>query len=181
MVLDIHHHNCNNNGENIYELIPKIFLTWKNEKLPPKLHYAIARIVAGLVPTDAGAQINPALGASLVEASMPVFVAAVQLAAQDQRDWVVHKLGEIHRLTGWATAGRIRLGCMRAWEKAAAMGAGPAYVRPRGDEDDEAQAEDQAYYEAQQSGARDEGLFQWQAAGRRTVDAVGILGDRDEV
>lgn len=43
MVLDIHHHNCNNNGENIYELIPKIFLTWKNEKLPPKLHFSSPR------------------------------------------------------------------------------------------------------------------------------------------
>ena len=36
MVLDVHHHNCNNNGESIYELIPKIFSTWKNENLPPR-------------------------------------------------------------------------------------------------------------------------------------------------
>ncbi|WP_133014628.1 UV DNA damage repair endonuclease UvsE [Clostridium cuniculi] len=43
MVLDVHHHNCNNNGENIYELIPKIFLTWKKEKLPPKLHFSSPR------------------------------------------------------------------------------------------------------------------------------------------
>lgn len=43
MVLDVHHHNCNNNGENIYELIPKIFLTWRNEKLPPKLHFSSPR------------------------------------------------------------------------------------------------------------------------------------------
>ena len=43
MVLDIHHHICNNNGENIYELIPQIFLTWKNEKLPPKLHFSSPR------------------------------------------------------------------------------------------------------------------------------------------
>lgn len=43
MVLDVHHHNCNNNGEKIYELIPKIFLTWKNEKLPPKLHFSSPR------------------------------------------------------------------------------------------------------------------------------------------
>ena len=43
MVLDFHHHNCNNNGENIYELIPQIFLTWKNEKLPPKLHFSSPR------------------------------------------------------------------------------------------------------------------------------------------
>lgn len=43
MVLDVHHHNCNNNGENIYELIPEIFLTWENEKLPPKLHFSSPR------------------------------------------------------------------------------------------------------------------------------------------
>ena len=43
MVLDVHHHNCNNNGENIYELIPKIFLTWKDQKLPPKLHFSSPR------------------------------------------------------------------------------------------------------------------------------------------
>ncbi|WP_196001710.1 UV DNA damage repair endonuclease UvsE [Clostridium sp. 1001271B_151109_B4] len=40
MVLDIHHHNCNNDNDNIYDLIPKIFATWKNEKLPPKLHFS---------------------------------------------------------------------------------------------------------------------------------------------
>ncbi|SDK49571.1 UV DNA damage repair endonuclease UvsE [Natronincola ferrireducens] len=38
MVLDIHHHWCNNNGENIRELIPFIFDTWKGEKHPPKIH-----------------------------------------------------------------------------------------------------------------------------------------------
>ena len=43
MVLDIHHHNCNNNGEDIYSLIPDIFSTWKNEKLPPKLHFSSPR------------------------------------------------------------------------------------------------------------------------------------------
>lgn len=43
MVLDIHHHNCNNNNDNIYDLIPSIFLTWKNEKLPPKLHFSSPR------------------------------------------------------------------------------------------------------------------------------------------
>lgn len=40
MVLDIHHHNCNNTGENIYELIPLIFNTWNQEELPPKLHFS---------------------------------------------------------------------------------------------------------------------------------------------
>ena len=40
MVLDVHHHNCNNDNDTIYDLIPKIFATWKNEKLPPKLHFS---------------------------------------------------------------------------------------------------------------------------------------------
>ena len=43
MVLDIHHHNCNNANTNIYDLIPYIFATWKNEKLPPKLHFSSPR------------------------------------------------------------------------------------------------------------------------------------------
>ena len=43
MVLDVHHHNCNNANDNIYDLIPKIFDTWKNEKLPPKLHFSSSK------------------------------------------------------------------------------------------------------------------------------------------
>lgn len=38
MVLDIHHHCCNHNGENIQTLLPGIFATWNNEPLPPKIH-----------------------------------------------------------------------------------------------------------------------------------------------
>ncbi|MFD3158380.1 UV DNA damage repair endonuclease UvsE [Haloimpatiens sp. FM7330] len=38
MVLDIHHYVCNNEGENIEDLLPCIFNTWNNEKLPPKVH-----------------------------------------------------------------------------------------------------------------------------------------------
>lgn len=38
MVLDIHHHWCNNDGENIEALLPGIFATWDNEPLPPKIH-----------------------------------------------------------------------------------------------------------------------------------------------
>lgn len=43
MVLDVHHHNCNNKNDNIYDLIPDIFATWKDEKLPPKLHFSSPR------------------------------------------------------------------------------------------------------------------------------------------
>lgn len=43
MVLDIHHHNCNNNGEKIDEMLIEIFNTWENEKLPPKVHFSTPR------------------------------------------------------------------------------------------------------------------------------------------
>lgn len=40
MVLDAHHHLCNNDGEDIKSLLGEIFHTWKNENLPPKLHFS---------------------------------------------------------------------------------------------------------------------------------------------
>ena len=40
MVLDVHHHICNNEGEDIKELLSEIFETWNEEKLPPKLHFS---------------------------------------------------------------------------------------------------------------------------------------------
>ncbi|WP_252226124.1 UV DNA damage repair endonuclease UvsE [Clostridium sp. ZBS2] len=43
MVLDVHHHNCNNSGENIMELIEGIFNTWNEESLPPKVHFSSPR------------------------------------------------------------------------------------------------------------------------------------------
>ena len=43
MVLDVHHHNCNNNGEKIEDMLEDIFNTWKNENLPPKLHFSSPR------------------------------------------------------------------------------------------------------------------------------------------
>lgn len=152
----------------------------------------IARITAGLVPTDPNGQINPALGASLIESSMPIFFAAVQYQDQAQRNWVVTKLREIARLTGWATASRVLLGCQRAWEKAAEMGRGPRYTRPPFEEEGE------LFYEAfNQQMAADTGVnaginkgdtdappgskrFLWRTAGRRTAGAIGILGEDGE-
>lgn len=157
----------------------------------------IARIVAGLVPTDNSMQINPALGASLIEATMPMFFAAVQYDVPDQRDWIVKKLREINRLTGWATASRILLGCQRAWEKAAQMHQGPHYERPPLEEEADMFHEYENYYvslqqQQQQGGGGlaateereaggEQGRFLWRVAGRRTVDAAGLLGERDEL
>lgn len=43
MVLDIHHHACNNGGEGLENLIEDVFNTWSKEKLPPKIHISSPR------------------------------------------------------------------------------------------------------------------------------------------
>lgn len=40
MVLDIHHHNCNNNGNEITDILGEILSTWDKESLPPKMHFS---------------------------------------------------------------------------------------------------------------------------------------------
>ncbi|WP_455544394.1 UV DNA damage repair endonuclease UvsE [Intestinibacter sp.] len=40
MVLDVHHHNCNNDGEELLDMLADIFATWEGEKLPPKIHFS---------------------------------------------------------------------------------------------------------------------------------------------
>lgn len=40
MVLDVHHHNCYNQGERLEEYLPRIFATWDGLKRPPKIHFS---------------------------------------------------------------------------------------------------------------------------------------------
>lgn len=40
MVLDVHHHLCNNEGEALEFMIEDIFNTWNKEPLPPKVHFS---------------------------------------------------------------------------------------------------------------------------------------------
>lgn len=43
MVLDIHHHWCNNNGEDLSDYIASIFNTWNYEDISPKIHISSPR------------------------------------------------------------------------------------------------------------------------------------------
>jgi UV DNA damage endonuclease len=43
MVLDVHHHLCNNKGEKLEDKIDNIFSTWDRETLPPKIHFSSPR------------------------------------------------------------------------------------------------------------------------------------------
>jgi len=40
MVLDVHHHNCNNGGDELEPMLKDIFATWENELLPVKIHFS---------------------------------------------------------------------------------------------------------------------------------------------
>ncbi len=40
MVLDVHHHNCYNQGEELIDFLEDIFSTWENLKRPPKIHFS---------------------------------------------------------------------------------------------------------------------------------------------
>ena len=40
MVLDVQHHNCNSGGDELEPMLSDIFSTWKDEPLPPKLHFS---------------------------------------------------------------------------------------------------------------------------------------------
>lgn len=43
MVLDVHHHLCNNKGEKLEELLSEILSTWRGEYFPPKIHFSSPR------------------------------------------------------------------------------------------------------------------------------------------
>ncbi|CAI4210534.1 unnamed protein product [Parascedosporium putredinis] len=46
-----------------------------------------------------------------------------------QRHWLIQRLHDISRLTGWGSARQIAEGCEASWVRAAHMGRGPPYVR----------------------------------------------------
>lgn len=91
----------------------------------------IGRIAAGISPGCHHLQeVNPGVGAALIESSMCLFVSAVQYQDAAQRAWTITRLQSIARLTGWQTALTIATGCETSWCRAAEMGKGPPYERP---------------------------------------------------
>ncbi|KAJ5124007.1 uncharacterized protein N7515_007832 [Penicillium bovifimosum] len=93
----------------------------------------IGKIMAGIYypqrfNLEAGS-LNPNLGSSLTDMTVPIFFAAIQYTDTTQRAWTISKLREISRLTGWKSADAIAGGCESAWVTAAAQGRGPPYQR----------------------------------------------------
>ncbi|CAJ2513783.1 Uu.00g019020.m01.CDS01 [Anthostomella pinea] len=98
---------------------------------------AIGRIAAGLEANISHLQVVSTLtAAALIECSFPLFVAGIQFRDTQQRHWLVRRLHDIARLTGWQSAHQIADGCESAWTKAAQYGRGPPYERAADVDDD---------------------------------------------
>jgi hypothetical protein len=89
----------------------------------------IGRIAAGMMPNGLPTPFGPAVGAALCEATIPLFVAGVQLSDPEQRGWLVERLRELNQRSGWASIGLIAAGCETAWERADAVRKAPPYQR----------------------------------------------------
>ncbi|KJZ79919.1 hypothetical protein HIM_00633 [Hirsutella minnesotensis 3608] len=101
---------------------------------PSTAGYAIqiGRIAAGLSDDcSRRPEVSTTLAAAFIESCFCLFVAAVQLQNNDQRCWVIQRMHDISRLTGWQSAKKIAVGCESAWLKAFQLGHGPEYKRPQ--------------------------------------------------
>ncbi|RYP48387.1 hypothetical protein DL769_011204 [Monosporascus sp. CRB-8-3] len=90
----------------------------------------IGRIAAGLEENISCLNVvSTLMGAALIESAFCLFVAGVQYRQDVERHWLIRRLHDIARLTGWQSARQIADGCESAWMKAAALGRGPPYER----------------------------------------------------
>jgi hypothetical protein len=150
----------------------------------------LGRIAAGIAPDCVRMQeVTPAVGGALIETTMGLFVAGVQVSSSlnginrkgviiseqyqnaAQRSWTVNRLRDIARLTGWQTAHAIAGGCEKSWVKAAEMGKGPPYTRMT-EENPDRNIWNNARVDAEGRGERRLVV----SANERAHHALGILG-----
>ncbi|KAL4903669.1 hypothetical protein BDW74DRAFT_179662 [Aspergillus multicolor] len=128
----------------------RILLLRLHPSMPPWMHVAagfaaattaeysqtIGKIAAGIY----GAQtwqggvegFSPVVGSCLIDVTVPIFFAAVQYTAPDQRNWIIAVLRDISRYTGWKSSDAVAHGCERSWRNAAMQGRGPPYNQDGG-------------------------------------------------
>jgi hypothetical protein len=122
--------------------LAKIILLRSHPAMPPAAQMAagvcapatqpyatlIGRITAGMqIPLSE--DLSPSLGAVLTESTLSLFFAGVQYQDPKQREWLITRLLDIDRRTGWASAGIIARGCETAWQRTADLRRGPPYTR----------------------------------------------------
>ncbi|KAM0309913.1 hypothetical protein ACHAO8_008594 [Botrytis cinerea] len=143
----------------------------------------LGRIAAGIAPDlSMTPQVNPGVGAALMESTICLFMAGVQFQNPDQRTWLICRLNDVARLTGWETSLAIATGCETSWVKAGEMGRGPPYTRTR-DERVNPQmvngARNVERVKIQHQQATDQGFVI--STHQRVHYAIGILGVQDDL
>lgn len=91
----------------------------------------VGRICAGLYyPQQHSLQtgnLNPSLGAALIESTFCLLFAGVNYRDAGQRGWTISKLRDISAKTGWQTSAAIAAACEVSWERMGEAGKGPPY------------------------------------------------------
>ncbi|KAK8051318.1 hypothetical protein PG993_002703 [Apiospora rasikravindrae] len=149
----------------------------------------VGRIAAGLDEnTENKPAVSTLVGAAFIESSFPMFVAAVQFQREDQRHWVVRRMHDIARLTGWQSARQIASGAESAWIKAAQMNQGPPYNPPADfDRSDPSVGEPSIWGQPRsiktriQEVSADESNRLVLAKSERAFYALGLLGVQDDL
>ncbi|TRX98337.1 hypothetical protein FHL15_000982 [Xylaria flabelliformis] len=111
-----------------------IVLHRAHPKMPP-----VAMLAAGM---SAGTTMPWALQLCRIAMGLEENISRLKVLQDEvQRHWLVRRLRDIARLTGWQSAHQIADGCESAWTKAAQLGRGPPY-RPAPETEDEADAKE---------------------------------------
>lgn len=92
MVLDVHHHLCNNNGNSLEPIIEDIFSTWKGQPLPPKIHFSSPK--EGGMDRKHADFINPKDFIAFVELCKPINMDFDVMIEAKQKDLALFKLVE---------------------------------------------------------------------------------------
>jgi hypothetical protein len=90
------------------------------------------KVAAGLylmTPGSPSEDLDPVYAGALIESTFPLLFAAIQYQEASQRGWIISKLHDIARMTGWQTSGAVAAACEIAWERMGLAGRGPSYTR----------------------------------------------------
>ncbi|KAK8243180.1 hypothetical protein IWZ00DRAFT_441756 [Phyllosticta capitalensis] len=154
----------------------------------------IGRIAAGVMPPPLPssappgeraklAELNPSIGAALIEVIMPLFFAGIQYTEYAQREWLVVHVADIENRTGWASAGLVANGCQKVWERTGKAGRGPVWVyRREGSSKDERRSGKKAWPAGSDpDGDATDRRHVWTNPATRVHWAMGILSGEEDV
>lgn len=92
MVLDVHHHTCNSDGDALEPMLRDIFDTWSNQPLPPKIHFSSPK--EGKTDRKHSDFINPQHFIEFLEICKPLGIDFDVMLEAKMKDLSLYKLVE---------------------------------------------------------------------------------------